>query len=237
MREETQAVTKPKEKAVILNKKPKGFENFEIKDLVIPRIRLLQGLSKAVTDGVGKLGHFQDSLTNEVLGDAIEIVLIGMKNGAVYFKPGKGMVCKSDDGIVSVEGAQCAECPYGEYWGKFKPNKQPPACSGAKEFVVLKRSSIKENPYPMLLSFIKTSYGMGKRLASMARLSGEDLFARSYTIGSEKVQNDRGTFSKFTIRQNGRLGSDELGIVETWFEMMQKINVRSHEDDEIVQEI
>lgn len=231
------------ETAVDINRSPRGFDNFKMEDLIIPRVRLLQGLSKAVSDGEGKMGQFQDSLTGELVGDSLELVLLGMKNGAVYFKTGKGMICKSNDGIISVKGDVCRQCPYkdefgnSEYWGKFHEDGSPPGCSGTKEFITLKKDSVGSMPYPMLLSFLKTSYGLGKRLASMARLSGEDIFARSYVIGSEKVQNDKGTFSKFTIKQGEKLTEDELKIAEKWYELIGRVNVIAHEDDEVVSDI
>lgn len=228
------------ETAIDINRNPRGFENVKIEDLIVPRIRLLQPTSDGVTDGLGKMGQFQDSLSGKIMEDELELVLMGMKNGAVYFEPGgksKKTKCKSENGITNLMGQECVKCPFGEYWGKFHEDGTPPACSGTKEFLTVKRNSLMTRPYPMFLSFLKTSYGLGKRLISMARYSGEDIFARSYVIGSEKVQNDKGTFSKFTIKQGEKLTEDELKIAEKWYELIGRVNVVAHEDEEIVSDI
>jgi len=227
-----------KETAIDVHHTPRGFENFDIKDMIFPRLRLLQGLSKAVTDGVGSIGQFQDSLTEEILGNTVEIVLLGLRNGAVYFKRGEGMKCKSEDGIKSIRGDTCEQCPFDEYWATWKPDGDPPGCSGTKEFISLLRPSLKEQPYPIIVSFMKTSYGLGKRLASMARFTGKDIFARSYIIGSEMVKNEKGSFSKFTIKPNGDLDKEEFKTAEKWFEMVKGVNIKTQDDDsEIVSEI
>ena len=208
----------------------RGFENFRQEDLIVPRLRLLQGLSKAVTDGKGKMGDFQDSLTEENLGLEIEVVLMGLKNGAVYFMP-EGMKCKSEDGMRSKNGDTCLACPYGEYWGKFHEDGTPPGCAGTKEFVAVTRKTLQgiENR-PMIITFLKTSYGLGKRLASMARLTGKDIFAKSYVLKSERMQNKKGSFATFTVAPGADLPADELKASEGWYNMLSTVKVQATEE-------
>ena len=211
----------------------RGFDNFKSEDLIVPRLRLLQGLSKAVTEGKGKLGEFQDSLTEENLGDQVEIVLMGLKNGAVYFVSGEGMKCKSENGVTSKNGDACVTCPYGEYWGKFHEDGTPPGCAGTKEFIAVTRKTLQgEENRPMLVSFLKTSYGLGKRLASMARLTGKDIFSRSYILKSDKTQNKKGTFAIFNLGVGTDLSSSEFKAAEGWFNMLGAVKVQAA--DEVV---
>lgn len=235
------------EQSVAVAQKQRGFDNFEMKDLIVPRLRLLQMTSKAVSkQKIGMMGQFQDSLSEEILGERVEVVLLGLKNGAVYFKDNQ-FLCKSEDGITSVSGDKCEECPFGEYWGKFKENKDgddvPPGCSGTKEFMALIRSSLQNDmPQPILVSFMKTSYGLGKRLASMARLTGKDIFASAYVLGSEETENKKGVFARFTIKPNGLLTAEEFAVAERWYYLLvdsrtKSVNVKVHDDNDLLDDV
>ena len=221
----------------------RGFENFKTEDLIIPRLRLLQGLSQAVIDGVGKMGQFQDSLSGEIIGDSIEVVLLGMRNGAVYFEAGEGMRCKSNDGIANMEGVRCVDCPYGEYhsrpWGK---DASPPKCSSTKEFICITRATAQGKEHkPIVVSFLKTSYKMGRKLASIARLTGRDIFADAYVVSSSTMKGPKGTYSVLEVKQNGWLTAEEFKSAEGWYKNIGASNVIVHEaseqevvDDDIV---
>ena len=216
---------------------PKGFDNFDMDDLIVPRVRLLQALSEAVSAGSGRPGEFQDSLTGETIGTSLEVVLLNYKNGAVYFKAGEGMVCKSNDGINNTKGQPCNACPFNEFWGAFHEDGTPPACSGSKEFLIVKRESLKETPYPMLLSFIKSSYPMGKKLISMARLTGEDIYARSYVISSKQTKNNKGTFSVMEIKPGAKLSQEEVSKAAIYHNMFAKTKIIAHDDTEFMTDV
>jgi hypothetical protein len=222
--------------APIMGGTARGFENFKTEDLILPRLRLLQGLSQAVVDGVGKIGQFQDSLSGEIIGDSMEVVLLGMKNGAVYFEQGEGMRCKSGDGITNMDGVPCVNCPFNEYhskrWGKDEP---PPKCSSTKEFVCITRGTTKGTEQrPIVVSFLKTSFKQGRKLASIARLTGRDIFAAAYVLSSSTLKNTKGTFSVMEVKQNGWLTPEEYKVAESWFNKIGAANVIVHEASEVV---
>lgn len=210
----------------------RGFDNFDNSDLIIPRLRLLQGLSQAVVDGLGIIGQFQDTLTGEILGDEVEVVLMGMKNGAVYFEAGKGMQCKSVDGITSIRGDSCKDCPFGHYHAGEWVDDVPPKCSSSKEFMAVTRKTLSgEESRPMVISFLKTSYKEGKRLASMARFTGKDIFANAYKITSEKIKNDKGTFAVLKLSPTGLITPEEFVSAESWYNILNNTNVKVHDDE------
>lgn len=231
MSTDTQVATTQETAVDVPRKAPRGFENFEMKDIILPRFRLIQTSSKSFKAGEAKAGDIQDSLTGEILGRSLELVFMGMKNGAVFFRPGEGMVCKSENGITSIKGDVCADCPFGEYHAEFKPNGEPPKCSSTKEFMAMRRDTLLTQPYPMLVSFMRTSYKAGKQLASMMRLSGEDIFARGYVLSSKTEANKKGDFESLTVKQSSKLNQEELAVAEHWFEVLKSVNVKAHEDD------
>jgi len=215
--------------------KPRGFDNFTTDDIVIPRLRLLQALSGAVSDGKGVVGDFQDSLTEENLGTSIEVVLLGMKNGAVYFQVGKGMVCKSNDGITSMNGDACIKCPFNEYHGRFHEDGTPPKCSSSKEFMAVTRATTQgKETRPLAVSFIKSSYPVGKKIATMARLSNEDIFAWSYIVSSVKTKNEKGAYAKMDVKKGEHLSKEEMVEAERWYNIFDnsKVIVSDNELDD-----
>lgn len=229
----SKSIAKQESKELTQQHTPRGFDGFTSEDLIVPRLNLLQALSKAVTDGIGKMGQFQDSLTQEILGDSVEVVLLGMKNGAVYFKPGEGMVCKTMDGVTSINGDTCAKCPYNEYWKAWKEDGSPPACSASKEFITITRGTVKsEESRPLMVTFMKTGFKTGKKLATIARLANRDIYFRSYIITSEKSKNDKGTFCKMNVNIGTPLSPEEYTQAERWYEILNtsKITVAGDED-------
>ena len=189
---------------------PTGFEDVEMDDLIIPRLKLLQSLSLGVVSGDGKPGQFQNSVTEEVFDSPVEIVPLSFKKSAVYLVPGEGLKCRSDDGITSINNDKCEDCPFGEYWKVFKENK-PPKCCGTYDYVVVTKDSITDDiPNVSLFTFMKTGYKLGRKLISMARLGGKYLYSKSYSIGSTPEKGDMGPYQGITIKPSGNLNADEL---------------------------
>lgn len=213
---------------------PTGFEDIDLNDIPIPRIRLLQALSSAVVDETGKAGQFENSLTKEVVSGPIEVIPLAVKRGAVYLSQDKGMVCKSDNGVTAIDGSVCAECPYGEYWKKFHDNGTPPKCSGTIDFVVVDRESLSEDiPKVAAFTFMKTSYKTGKEVVAMARYTGKPLYARSYLIDTKKVESAKGKYYNPIVKPAEFLGQEEFIRAA---ELAKSFSSRKIEDDHVVAE-
>lgn len=224
VKKEESAITSPMGNA-------RGFENMEKEDLIIPRLRLLQSLSQAVADGKGTPGQFQNSVTEDVFDAPIEFVPLIFNTRAVYFKPGQGMVCRSNDGIESMEGKACSACPYDAYWKQWTDNG-PPACAVTKEFVIVERSSLAHDvPSPLVLTFVKTSLSLGKRLISMARLSGKDLFATSYMLGTKQDKSDKGAYHNFELVKGTDLTAEEFKKAEMFYAYFGNVTYEAAEAD------
>lgn len=234
----SKSITKKEETAIsTIQAAPRGFDDFSNDDMIIPRLRLLQALSGAVTDGVGTVGQFQDSLTEEILPESFEIVFINFKHGAVKFETGKGMVCKSTDGITNIKGQKCSECPYDSYHRDWPEDGKMPACSSTIDFMMVTRDTLQgKEQRPMLISFMKSSYKLAKKIISMSRMSGKDLFAYSFTIKSVKQKSPKGVYAGYDIKRVGLLPSEEFTQAESWFNLLSQSNVKVAEE-ELVEEI
>jgi len=213
---------------------PSGFEDVDSGEFMVPRLKLLQDLSDAVKKRKsGKAGQFENSISEEVMDGPLELVCVSAKNGAVYLVQGEGKKCGSPDGITSDNGDCCKECPYDEYWGAFKGD-EPPKCSGTVDIIVIPRSALKSmlpESEAMLVSFMKTSRKIGRRLISMARATGKPLYARSYNFNSVEDHHKKGDFFNFKIDSNPWLSQDEFNVAAQLCARLQGMKIKTNDDD------
>src|SRR3990167_122041 len=81
---------------------PTGMEDFDTEDLIVPRLNLLQDLSKTVKAKTAEAGNFQNNLTEEVYPNPLDLIFISAKKTAVYLVIGEGLKCRSNDRITSM---------------------------------------------------------------------------------------------------------------------------------------
>lgn len=247
-KEQTEKVEKKETTAMVVKEKTSmsivnadmGFENFTADDMVIPRLRLLQPMSDSVVAGDAKPGEFQDSLTLDNLGTQVEVVLLKMQNGAVMFADKdsgeEGVVCRSMNGIESMDGNKCSDCPYGEYHLKDWNGENPPKCSTTKDFTVVTRKSLSgEENRPMMLTFRRTSFKTGKSLATMAMFTGKHISATPYIMYSEKGKSAKGAHFVIKAKKSPTpLTEDEVQSALNWARVVRMADVKVHETVEEV---
>lgn len=228
--EESKELVKPAETAVAARPPQEellGFEGWDASELIIPRLRLLQGLSQAVTDGRGSIGNYENSIDGEITRGPLEVVVLGVANGAIYFVQGEGMKCKSSDGITSFRGESCEACPFGVYHkGEWSDSGKPPACSSTKDVIITTRESLSEGvPMPAILTFSKTSYGIGRKFMSAMRFSGTHIFGVSWIIGSAKDKNDKGIFAVPSFKKGSKLNPEELETAKAFYHTINQVRM------------
>lgn len=155
--------------------------------LIIPRLNVLQSNSKAVQDLGHVVGTFHNNVTNENYGSQVRLIPVKMSFGAVYMTVDEGLKCRSTDGITSMYGELCQQCPFGVYHGGDWKNGEPPECSATIDMLCVEATSLQ----PMLLTFRNTSYKEGRRIVTNLRMVNR---ARTMVIGTEKEKNAKGTF-------------------------------------------
>jgi hypothetical protein len=122
--------------------------------------------------------------TGDILGPSFTFIPVLTHRKRTYFKQGQERPeCVSDDGNVGSKYGECQHCPYGRFEEGSKSS-----CSAGYAFTVLK-SDFSEL---YALDFMKTSAKSGKQLLGMLKQPG--IFAKTYSITSEKESNDRGVF-------------------------------------------
>jgi hypothetical protein len=73
------------------------------RDLIMPKLKIAQGLSKVVQTRQVELGHWYHTALNEDLGTSVLFIPVDMRMSRSYYETGKGLLCRSFD-LVQGEG-------------------------------------------------------------------------------------------------------------------------------------
>ena len=215
------------------NQLPAGLDDIDpSKDLKMPRLAILQGLSQLVIDGKAKMGDLANSLTKEVYGNTVEFIPLFMFKSRVQFEVGKGIVMLSRDNktvtwaIDELEqwiGANVEEVPGASWQGKT-----PPSFSEVFNFPCIFPTSLRT--FPVALSLMRTGAPAAKELCSLARYAGEDIFARVYTLKTENKKNEKGTFAVPSVEFVRRCTEEEYAIAKNYFDNFYRLRSKIEVD-------
>ena len=203
---------------------PAGFDEIEDGDIKMPRLSVLQGLSEVVIDGKAKMGQLGNSLTKEIYGDEIDFIPLFMFKTRAQFDIERGLVMMSRDNetvtMAIDEFAEYLDKPVEEVPGSAWEKDKPPTFGVIYNFPVMLVGRL--NQFPISLSLMRTAIKVAKELLSMARFSGEDMFARVYTLKSEIVKGDKGTYAVPVIDFSRRCEDNEYDVAKKFFDMLYR---------------
>lgn len=182
-----------------------GLECVDEADIILPRLALVQSMSKCVDaedDSAPKPGMFLNTLTMDAFDAPVEVVPIFYNKAAIKFaeKVNDPIECQSRDSVTGNSGL-CGECE--SNWNDW--SNGTPGCTSIHEFICLFKSEDPSFALPFIISMMRSSAKIGKQWISIAKVSRAPLFAASYLIGKEQKENDYGKFFVFTIRPSGRI--------------------------------
>jgi len=162
-----------------------------------PRIKLLQSNSKEVTEEGYKLGTYHCTEFGENLGDVLKFIPVKFYFGAAYLDLKEGMKCKTLDGVKSIHGDSCRECPFNEYHLNWKINGKQSKCQSTIEIIGIETST----GQPCVLSLKSKSYNAGMSMVRQlnANLRKGDRNLYTYNVGTMKQSNDKGTYFVSTL--------------------------------------
>lgn len=166
-----------------------GRDNIEQSDLIIPTIRLLQGMSPAVTDGIegAQPGLFIHSASQVVYKPPLRLIVIAhTKSNALYPRPDnpahRGLErCISRDAVQGDRYGLCEECRKCLDWGE---NGQPPAGMQSHCFTVLTEEG------PAVMRFSRTNFKAARQFITSWNMSRKNLWAHPTVIRVTKNTKD-----------------------------------------------
>jgi hypothetical protein len=208
-----------------------GQSAISSKDIVIPKILCMQGLSDLVSQEKAKMGDFVDSLTEQVLGNyqtqPISFIPFHMeklwavstkKQGEAQFK------FKNFEAVT----AQNENRAYSELVGDEEYKYEY-----TMRFYVLLPN---DTSLPYIISFKGTSTKAGKVLATQMyvknRAAGLVPPAYVMSLAGTKDKNDKGTFIVMTTAPERKSSAEEINTAFEWFKTVTGGGVKVHEAEE-----
>jgi hypothetical protein len=174
-----------------------GDTEIQAGDLKTPRIVVLNGMSEAVGDGLGKPGEFFNLGTGRALGTQMHFIPLGYFSGRLYFKD-RELVCRSTDrthgdpGGVDAHGKPttlCMSCVYSK-WNY----KTPPECDVVYNYPVLIMTKDNSQPQVAFLSFRGTANDAARQLNGDHIADGKPWFFHVYEAAPQQRHNEKGVW-------------------------------------------
>jgi hypothetical protein len=193
-------------------------------DLVMPKLKISQAMSKVNNDDVVRQGNWYHSTFNDNLGKSVLVVPVDMRKSRSYFVPGTGVMCRSFDLIqgegtpgLACEGtpaermtvpAKHRGCPL-RLWGERDENtgrSKPPDCSITYNYPVLildPEDMSDGQTKRALLSLRATGASVAKQINSIVTEGDHDWHDVVLELGLDQRTNTKGTFFVPTVTYVG----------------------------------
>jgi len=224
-----------------------GGEDVDMKsDIQMPRLAILQGLSKMVMDGKSPAGYIANALTKEVFGKEFTFIPLFLFKTRAMFGEGRALVCSSRDAKIcsfNSDGTHepeedCFECPDSKWPPKDAPNadKGPP-CSLVYNYPVLNADNLKQ--FPVSISLMRTALKAGKALNSILMMSNEDWFSTKIKMTVTQKDSPKGTYFSPEFEVAGRTTDEEYALAKECFKRLRgkvievDLTVEAPENDDV----
>lgn len=223
----------------------RGFENVDMSEVTMPRIKLLQAMSPELDDQdydfkKGELIH--NLIMEKVSPIFIPLVFISSK---VMFVPRDNqkrlallerlgveddgstmMLCRAKDGKnvdMSLIGRNnCAECGYHKWDGNT-----PPICTSSISILAL----FDGLELPAVFQFANTNWKYGRKFRDMAMYSGGALFGKKYRLDIKQEENDKGKFFVTPVKPAGVPTEEEFRKAEAMYNRFSNVRIVVDEDE------
>lgn len=216
----------------------KGLEEgMDREEIIIPRAKLLQGLSPEVVEdqkerkGVMYPGLIINSLTKEILPK--EFIPIMKFTEWIRFNPRK----KEDENFdpafdpgALIYRTRNADDPRVKKEAVFGPNGEAPACTRFMNFLAY----FPGLKMPVVVSFCNTSFKTGKELLNILQYEEGEIYSRKFSLISKEDKNDKGEYFIFKIAPAGKASEEEYKVAERWYADLKPIlaKIETHQEAE-----
>jgi hypothetical protein len=176
----------------VMTHQPRGLEDVDQEDLIIPRLSIVQPSSQE-----GNPGHFRDNISGDEHEFLEGLVPLKWRKGRVYFgKDDAGLLCASDDRVAPAErieepkAERCAGCPHAQ-WATGEGGKRiKPDCSETWSLLAAYEG------VPYFISFKSAAMKATKRLLTQLKLQAQkqrrDLCGFQFDVRLEVEKFDLG---------------------------------------------
>jgi hypothetical protein len=188
-----------------------GMEGIDPSDILIPKLHLMQGLSDLVAEGKASMGDIINSTTGEKLGD---------KKDSIEFVP----VSTFKTWVIFEDGEYKQTIPMTPDNSHWLLEEQVGEMSVTRDkvlnfYVLLSKEVGNGDAMPFVVSFRRTSYTAGKKVAThfakMSMLRAAP-YAKTLKLTCKFEKNDKGSYYVFDIEQGRKSTAEEVAAAEMW---------------------
>lgn len=211
-----------------------GAEEVGSQDIKIPKLLLMQGLSKKVMAGEAGVGEVRDSLTNEWVGGkkgkenvSFDVIPFSMFKTWIIFKKVNG---KDEYQETIPMDHTNANWPMEQV-----VNGEQIRRDYCINFYVLRPEDIASGlPFPYVLSLRRYGLDAAKRMATMgAKLKqvNRPMASKTITLGVSTKENNKGTFFVYDMVGTKDTPASAVEACFKWYETVKQANVKIDESD------
>ncbi len=198
--------------------------HIDSKDIIIPKILLMQKMSDLVGNGKAKPGDFVNSLEGTVLGKTVDFIVLDTYKTIQIFE---GNDYKQTVPFTAEEAAK----PYDEVVGGIKIKR-----SHVTSFYVLLPRDIQMHvPFPMVISFKGTSAYTARKLSTMLlklQMLNRPSAGAVFNLSCHEEKNDKGTYYVMDVSQTRDSTMDELVYAKQWYDTIKTKGAKIDEGQE-----
>lgn len=228
-----------------------GREQIDQSDLSLPRLVVMNALSKPVQSGDVKVGSLMDTVSGNVLydpkaGEPIKGVFLAvrkMRNKWRSRGAGEGIECHSPNGRTALEKHgvdakgqptnDCGSCIHAQFIKAPDGSIKAPACTEYRELLFLAEGY----PMPLVISLGKSAAKDGKRLIEKLNadmgMTGRPIYAFQFAVSTDLFSSKGNQWWGFVVKPAGfpskELAEKAQGLYKNYCTALNKQDYRAQE--------
>lgn len=196
-------------------------------DIIIPKVLLMQSISQLVDADKAKAGDFVHSLDEVVIGskenDPVEFIVFGMYKTITTYENDKYAATQS-------WSKELADKPWEEMIDGVKVNRNT-----AMNYYVIRTADVENMAvFPMVISFKRTSFKAGKKLATKLAMLGEfgaETYEKTFKLVAKQEEGDKGKYYVMDVSDGRKTSDVEKDAVTRWKKRLNTSSATVHEEN------
>lgn len=199
-----------------LQKGNKGSEDVGSRDMILPRVDVLQALSPQIKKSDpnfiegAEQGKIFNTVTGEIYGDSITFIPILFRKEWVVWK------------LRKAGGGFCGAFPTEADAERFRSGLQSPddheAVESHQHFAIL---LTEHGPEEAVFSMTKSKLKVSRALNTLIQIAGVDRFAKAYRLDAIETSSDKGDFWSFKAHPVGFVTKELYDRGQGLYEMIK----------------
>lgn len=210
-----------------------GFEETDSKDIVIPRIKVINALSPERIDGKNEEGDLINSLTGEDVKGK-RFIPVKQYYSNIHWNPDRDaeprMFCRSFDGRVGQNDdgvCVCSQCRKNQFDNTKTGKDAQPQCTSYLNFL----GFFEDSPMPVVLSFARTNYNEGRKMLSIAKSMRTAIWNYAYVIDTTLVTKGKNRWYNMVPAMAGPTTTEQRALAFDFFNSINVTEIKAEYED------